>query len=280
MSAGAQTQRVEERLGVRYLSGPAEDDVLFSFVCLVANDENYTRLLNSAEAKGFGPENSEFLALDNRNSNSFDGFDAIRRALAEARGRYIVFSHDDIEFIEDGAAQLELLLEELEQHDPNWLLAGNAGGIGWQRLALHISDPHNADIRVDGPIMVESLDENFFVMRRARPVVNSYDLQGFHFYAADLVRLAEIMGGRAYVIPFMLRHHSGGKIDEGFARRRDSFHNKYRRYFTGRKLQLTILDFDFGLRGLCEGWRETPKSRWAFLKQKVYAPDESGAFRE
>lgn len=273
MGRVAEHQDIAERQGVRYLSGPAADDVLFTFVTLVARQELYQRLLESAEAKGFTAANTQFLALDNRDRNHFDGFDAIRRTLAEARGRYIVFSHDDIEFVADGAAELEARLRELEEHDSLWLLAGNAGGLRPGTLALHLYHPHGRDSRVSEPTLVESLDENFFVMRRDRPVVNSYDLKGFHFYAADLCRIAEIMGGRSYVIPFLLEHHSPGGIDDSFKPRRARFERKYRRYFPGRKLQLTVTEFDFGLRGLCEGWRETPQSRWDFLATNVYVPE-------
>lgn len=276
----AEGQEIAERLGVRYLTGPATHSILFSFVTLVASQERYDRMLTSALAKGFMPENSEFLALDNRGANRFDGFDAMRRALVEARGRYIVFTHDDIEFTHDGAAELEARLDELGALDPDWLLAGNAGGIGYRRgkhhLAVHIDDPHKLGLRVTQPELVESLDENFFVMRRNRPVVNSYDLEGFHFYAGDLCRMSEIMGGRSYVIPFLLSHHSGGKVDEAFPLCRSRFERKYRRYFVGRNLQMTVAEFRFGLAGMREGWGETPKSRWDFLKRNVYAPERSG----
>lgn len=261
-------------LGVRYLTGPAEHDMLFTFVTLVARQDRYDRLLVSAAAKGFNRDNTQFLALDNRGANRFDGFDAIRRALAEARGKYVVFTHDDVEFVADGAEQLHDRLQELERHDPLWLLAGNAGGMGHSTWPRHVIDPHDRTTRLAGPAIVESLDENFFIMRRDRPVVNSYDLSGFHFYASDLCRLAEIMGGRCYVIPFLLEHHSPGGIDASFQPNRQRFAQKYRRYFPGRKLQTPVTEFDFGLRGLREGWRETPQSRRDFLVAHVYARSE------
>jgi len=276
MSAGTKGD-VADRLGVRYLAGPAEAEVTFTFVTLLARQDRYERMLTSAEAKGFHAGNSQFLAIDNRRGNNFDGYGAIRRALPEAKGRYIVFTHDDVEFVADGADRLASCLAELTRLDPLWLLAGNAGGVTYGKNARHLRDPHDVDERVTAPTLVESLDENFFIMRRDHPVVNSYDLTGFHFYASDLCRLAEIMGGRSYVIPFLLEHHSPGVIDATFEPSRRRFAQKYRRYFPGRKLQCTVAQFDFGLGGLREGWRETPKSRWDFLDDHVYAsPDSKG----
>lgn len=280
MSGGTQADAVADRLGVRYLTGPAEAEATFTFVTLVARQDRYDRFLRSAEARGFGPANSQFLALDNRGGNNFDGFDAIRRVLPEARGRFIVFTHDDVEFVADGAAELEGCLTALTRRDPLWLIAGNAGGVGDRQVARHLLDPHDRELRVTEPTLVESLDENFFVLRRDHPLVNSYDLSGFHFYASDLCRMAEIMGGRSYVIPFLLEHHSPGGIDASFQPNRTRFEQKYRRYFPGRKLQLTVTEFNFGLGGLREGWRETPKSRWDFLADHVYAsPDKKGVGR-
>lgn len=270
-------QDVAGRLGVRYLTEPVDHDILFSFVTLVANQDSYDRFLESAEGRGFNPDNSEFLALDNRNGNQFDGYDAMRRTVVEAKGRYIVFTHDDVEFHRDGAAELEARLGELSALDPDWTIAGNSGGIRYRRgknyLTQHIDDPHQLGMRVEAPVLVETLDENFFIIRRDRPVLNSYDLRGFHLYASDLCRISEIMGGRAYVIPFLLRHHSGGKIDESFLPCRERFARKYRRYFIGRNLQATVTEFRFGLFGLREGWNETPQSRWDYLKRNVYASD-------
>ena len=280
MAQVAKPQSIAEELGVRYIAGPAYSDVLFTFVTLVARQASYDRMLTSARNKGFSRKNSEFFALDNRTGNRFDGFDAMRRAIVEARGQYIVFTHDDVEFLYDGAAELSARLEELSRIDPGWTLAGNAGGVRDRRrrpdLAIHIDDPHGADQRVEKSQLVESLDENFVVMRRERPVVNSYDLQGFHLYASDLCRLSEIMGGRNYVIPFLLRHHSGGLVDGSFPLCRDRFQRKYRRYFIGRSLQMTVGEVHFGLAGLRDAWRETAAGRWKHIRTNVCAPEDPG----
>ena len=247
-----------------YISGAMDHRVEFSFCTLVKDEESYIRFLSSCARKGFTEDNSEFLALDNRNENQFDGFSAIRRALPECTGRYVVFAHDDVEMVEDTQTDLQRVLEELTQIDPMWRLAGNAG---WtddgrdSRIILHIQDPdHKGEI--DAPVKVQSLDENFFIMRRDCPVPSSFDLSGFHFYAADICLMNEILGGHNYVVPFMLFHHSGGASSEAFNVSYHRFYEKYRPFFRNKTFRAVCATIEFG-------WR----SRFNRIQEKIKRPN-------
>ena len=236
----------------RYIREPLEHRFDFSFCTLVADEANYARFLASAHLRGFTKENSEFFALDNREENRFDGFNALRRVLPECSGRYVVFTHDDVEFTEDGAQDLKRVLEELTRTDPNWRLAGNAGAVIGGRgseVVVHITDPDHQG-RVDAPVRVQSLDENFFLMRRSSPIPNSFDLEGFHLYASDLCLINEVLGGHAYVVPFMVTHHSGGESSEAFKKVYGAFFNKYRRYMKGRHFTAPCGEMNFGWRSM------------------------------
>lgn len=198
---------------------------MFSVCTLVASDERYHRLLASFARCGFDESNSEFVALDNRGENRFDGYGALRRMFPELRGEYILFTHDDIELVEDGAERLRGILRELDMRDPLWAVAGNAGHRvdPPETLLRHLSDPHGEGRDCgDAPVRVQGLDENFLVLRRDRMVFPSLDLDGFHLFATDLCLQAGLAGGRAYVIPFYLRHHSAGaesaELDRTIAR--------------------------------------------------------------
>lgn len=232
--------------GVRYFDSGLSHDVQFSVCSLVARQGNYDRLLASFRAFGFTPENSEFLAADNRQANVFDGYTWMRRLFPECRGEYIIFCHDDVELIDDGFDDLVARLDDLTEQDPDWVLAGNAGGLyrkgppfRRRHLVISISDADGDRRRGDLPARVETLDENFIVLRRSRYIAGSFDLAGFHMYAPDLCMIAEILGGRAYVIDFHLRHHGLGKKGADFKESHLRFRQKYSQYFPGRTVRAT-----------------------------------------
>ncbi len=206
-------------------------EIDFTVCTLVRSEKSYARLLESFSTRGFTAENSEFLMLDNVRDNRFDGYSGLRAAALQARGRYILFTHDNIELTEDGHARLREILADLTMLDPGWMVAGNSGiehGADWRALPLrYIGDPHGEQRDISRPTRVISLDENFLILRRDLMVFPSIDLQGFHLYATDLCLQAELAGGRSYIIPFMLRHHSGGRVDEVFDASRAAFSEKY-----------------------------------------------------
>lgn len=57
-----------------YVQNEDESALMFSVCSLVRDQAMYDRLLESFGRFGFTPENSEFLAADNRRGNQFDGF--------------------------------------------------------------------------------------------------------------------------------------------------------------------------------------------------------------
>ena len=240
-------------LPVKYIADSSDHMVKFSVCSMVRDNSQYDQMVNSFEVFGFTSDNSEFIAADNRTENNFDGYNWQRRALAASRGEYVVFCHEDVELIDDSYEDLITQLNNLDKVDPNWLLAGVAGG-AWRSsfpkrdLAIRISDPYGENQRrtTGFPQRVETLDECFIVMRRDRPVLNSYQLNGFHFYGPDLCLQAELLGGSCYVMDFHLRHHSGGKKDYLFRAARHAFEQKYTNLFPGRNVHVTTGKVSFG----------------------------------
>ena len=90
------------------------------------------------------------------------------------------------------------------------------------------------------PAKVSALDENFIVVRREANLALSNDLEGFHFYGADLCIVADFLGRTAYVVDFHLRHKSGGKPDAAFYRMRKQVARKYRRAMRPRWVITTV----------------------------------------
>lgn len=226
--------------------GPTDDSALtFSICSLVRHQDRYDRLRASFARLGFTADTTKFLAADNRAANQFDGFTWHKRLLAEARGHYVVFCHDDIELMDQGHDALLGVLGTLDQLDPTWLLAGSIGGVWRSNSATtaitgvfndHAGQTHR---KLKLPRRVETLDEFFIVMRRTRPVISSYDLKGFHFYGPDLCLQAELLGGSAYAIDFLLRHYGKGERGPSFRAARREFVAKYSAYFPGRTLHST-----------------------------------------
>jgi hypothetical protein len=223
-----------------------DHEYTFSVCSLVRDMARYDNLLTSFAEFGFTSENSEFLVADNRVRNEFDGYNWHKRLYGECRGKYIIYCHEDIVLIDHGFDRLVEALEDLEQHDPRWLVAGVAG-CAWRQdngqsrhQILRITDKYGKDRRHgDMPGRVESLDECFIVTKRESPVFSSYDLSGFHYYGADLCSMAELAGGSAYAIDFHLRHDGNAARGPSFRQCRKAFLGKYSKIYPGRKLFCT-----------------------------------------
>lgn len=214
---------------VRYMTEDAQPEITFSVCSLVASEEKYQRLISSFTKNGFDASNTEFIAIDNRGNNRFDGYRALRAAISAAKGEFILYTHDDIELVDDDADTLLSILRDLDARDPNWTLAGNAG---WtidhpERLMIHLRDPHGTRRDVDEPKRVGGLDENFLILPRKRLVLPSLDLSGFHLFATDLCQQSLFVGGSAWVIPFFLHHHSSGSHSSELEASKAAFERKY-----------------------------------------------------
>lgn len=206
-------------------------------------------MISSFNCAGFGEANSEFLYADNSDGNRYDGYSAINRFLRIARGEYVIICHQDIRLHDDDIKILDMRLEDLTLSDPSWAVAGNAGGVAPGLFAIRITDPHGVDTNLGPfPALVDGLDENFIVIKRAAGLSVSSDLNGFHFYGTDLCLIAKILGYSCYVIDFHLLHIGGGsqpgkksnlvfRSDYPESKRR--FINKYSRVFSARWIQNT-----------------------------------------
>lgn len=199
----------------------------------------YQDMLASFEAAGFLEPMTEYLYLDNTKGNRFDAFSAIRHFLTHARGQFIILCHQDILLNHDRLDRLEACIRELNQRDPKWALLGNGGGEKLYRTVVRISDPHGESKPECLPKKVQSLDENFILLRRDCNPGVSCDLEGFHLYGLDLCRQAAWRGYSAYVVNFHLTHLSAGTRDAAFLAARSRLISKYRQATAGGYFQTT-----------------------------------------
>jgi hypothetical protein len=84
------------------------------------------------------------------------------------------------------------------------------------------------------------------VMPADRVAVTSLDLVGFHFYGSDICLQAEMAGGNAYVISFLLHHHGNGDKGISYRQQRRNLSRKYGRFFPGRALSTTTAVITLG----------------------------------
>ena len=220
---------------------PQTGEPRYTIATLVSNRAHCDAMLASFRAGGFTDRDCEYLFIDNTGPLQSDAYRGLNAALNAAHAPIVILCHQDVRLLEDGRKVLDQRLSELEHHDANWALAGNAGGVAPGRLALCITDPHGKAQRVGSfPAKVSSLDENFIVVRRDARIGFSRDLSGFHFYGADICLHAAHMGYAAYVIDFHLEHLSpGNSKDKSFAVAQAKFRTKWSRAFTPRWVQTT-----------------------------------------
>lgn len=214
----------------------------YSICTLVTKKEQYQDMINSFKNKGFG-DNTEFLYIDNSQSNNYDGYSGLNHFLNTAQGKYIILCHQDILLEYDDEKILKQRLNELNQLDKNWALAGNAGGVNLNKWAVRITDPNGVVNLGSFPEKVKSLDENFIIVNRVNRIALSGDLAGFHLYGADICLISDILGYSAYVVDFHLTHLSDGGVDKSFLEAKKNLINKYQIALKNRYIQTTCTRF-------------------------------------
>ncbi|MEO1456103.1 MAG: hypothetical protein AAFV49_00860 [Pseudomonadota bacterium] len=203
---------------------PASARAACSVGMIATNEAELGETVEALHRAGFTPDCTTYLAVRNFGENHFDGYSGIAAFLERAEGRYLLVCHQDVRAI-DTRAELEAKLDEIE---PDWALAGNAGSAGLGRSVRRISDPYNRDVLI-GPLPHEvvSLDENLLIFNLARPITPSQALSGFHFYGTDLCIRARGMGERAWVIDWHVEHLSGGSLNASWAAGRRALERHY-----------------------------------------------------
>lgn len=228
-------------------SGDSVYEIEFSICTLVTDAFLYANMQDSLRRSGFSDEVCEFLYIDNREISRGDGFSGLNRALNKARGKYVILCHQDIIAI-DGPKQLREIINELDRADPSWAVLGNAG-VDRDRNQHYFLNEQNTVIvgkPRQAPRQVESLDENFLLVKQESRLGFSYDMSGFHLYGTDIVIQAKIRGFEAYAVDFRVEHLGKGIADATFYDACNQFEEKYARVMRTRKVQTSVSILDLG----------------------------------
>ena len=204
--------------------------VKYSFCTFVTRKNQYKEMLETILNAGFDENNSEFLVIDNSEKNVFEAFRGIKHFLERAQGQYIILCHQDLLFIHDCEEDLNRKLKDLDELDPEWIIAGNAGAAVFGERSICITH-HNGEIEntQNFPFRAKSIDENLVILNHKWSPTISIDLNGFHLYGTELCKVANLSGHAAYVIDFHIKHMGAGLMGDGFFKEKEQMRKKYAR---------------------------------------------------
>jgi hypothetical protein len=216
----------------------------YAICTFVTNWDEYGRMLESFIAAGFTTDDCEYRYADNTAGNSFDAYQGINQFLQNADAKYIIICHQDILLKFDKRADLNRRLVNLDALDNNWAVAGNAGTNNPYLLSMKITHGDMVTHKVGVlPSKVNSLDENFLLVKKSANLALSGDLSGFHMYGTDICLIASCLGYNAYTIEFSLLHLSMGRMDTSFYTIAKKLQAKYSNFFRSRYIKTTVTRF-------------------------------------
>ncbi|MBX9852306.1 MAG: glycosyltransferase family 2 protein, partial [Cytophagaceae bacterium] len=211
----------------------------YSVGTLVNNFEEYQVMLSSFDKAGFKDTFCEFIYIDNTKGNKYEAYEALNKIISRARGEYIILCHQDIELKFDTIEVLEKRIKELDQLDSNWGVISNAGGLHLKKIFQRISHLHEELNYGPFPYKVNSVDENFILIKKSANLSFSRNLKGYHMYGTDLCIIANTIGYNAWVIDFHLLHKSTGNMNNSFFQNRNELIAKYGKAFRPRYIRST-----------------------------------------
>ena len=223
-----------------------QEDFEFRYsICALANKPSeYSEMVDSFVKAGFGESDCEYIYSDNFNGNEFEAFGGINRFLREAKGEFVIICHQDVLLTIDDRQKLEQQIEKVTHLDPNWAVVGNAGINNLYNISMVITHTNLKSYRTGIlPSKVQSLDENFLLVKASANLAVAGDLKGFHMYGTDICLVAECLGYSTYAIDFHLVHKGFGKVDESFHQLSEKLHHKYSHFFRGRYIRTTMTSF-------------------------------------
>lgn len=217
----------------------SERQPTFHICTLVTDALQYDAMQRSFRAAGFTESNSRFSMFDNCAGGAHEPYSAINKAIKTTHERYLIFCHQDIRIADSESFEhLLSILTDLDLIDAQWAVCGNAGATPLG-VVLHLTDPYGDHVANRLPLKVDSLDENFLVIRVASGVQCSRRLRGFHLYGADICLNAQSQDRSAYVVGFKTIHLSGGTISPEFRACLSAFRQRWQSYFLFRYLRTT-----------------------------------------
>lgn len=203
-------------------------------VIVVYNDAG---ILNDVLLKSLRQQRGEYelLAVDNAGGKFSSAAGALNSAAAAARGRYLMFVHQDVEL--DGPDWLEDaegILDGLEGLGAAGVVGMAGAGKGFKgKYVGYIDDGgtiRSWSRKRDDSVRVQTLDECLLLVPREAFLAAPFDegtFDGWHCYGVDYCLGAQQRGLTSYVIPKFVRHRSGSTNSHHLFRYQLRLHRKY-----------------------------------------------------
>lgn len=162
----------------------------------------------------------ELILIDNTKNKFKSAAEALNYGGNKAKGKYILFVHQDVDLSSESLKELELILDSINDLG----VAGVAGKSESTRFIIsNIKEgtpPKLTGIQINEPVKVQTLDECLFIIPKKNFNRLKFDknvCSGWHLYAVDYSLSVLEMGWNVYVVPANIYHHSAG----------ESFSNEY-----------------------------------------------------
>lgn len=199
-----------------------------SFVCVKYCNEFQHNILKS---ECIHDPLNEFIVVDNTSNLFFTSMaQAILEGANKAKHDLIVVVHEDVLLLPGWQAMFEQSLNALEQHDPEWMVAGVVGWNADGAAKGHWSDPHKyRDTLMDEPFAeVNRIDEQILILRKSKGLFLDPNLPSIHHIGRTLPIEAEERGLKAYVVNAPSIHKYADQDGELILSSKDSEKIKYR----------------------------------------------------
>lgn len=186
---------------------------MISVVCVYNNKDildNY--LIKSLKIQS---SNYELILMDNTDGKFKSAAEALNEGGKEAKGKYIMFTHQDIDFLSDNwLKNAENTLDSI----PDLGIAGVAGKLNIKKgIITNIKDgippKYAGTTKIKSVMKVQTLDECLFIIPKNIFKILKFDEEtcnDWHLYAVDYCLNVIKLGFNVYVLPFLLYHRSPG----------------------------------------------------------------------
>lgn len=193
-----------------------QENIDFSIVTIINDQKMFEGFCTSLnKQKGV---RVQLIPIYNLNNEFYSARKAYNSILDKCTGKYVIFTHPDIRM--ETPNTLSSIKQNLCELD-SFGVVGAAGAVAdnnnIENRIIYSSIHHGKDKREAGeiikkPMVVQTVDECFFIVDRKFIISNKFDeVDGWHLYAVELCLECILKKKNNYVVPMTLWHISDGK---------------------------------------------------------------------